>query len=94
MNGILADSGDWERLKFALPRIFLRTIYTTMENQYCKVGAVTPIAADRNAIHLLEYQYQNFLDKASNIEYTDAKLIEFFELKAQKLKKALENMMR
>lgn len=64
-----------------------------MENQYCKVGAVTPIAANRNAIHLLEYQYQNFLDKASNLEYTDAKLIEFFEQKAQKIKKVLENMM-
>lgn len=61
-----------------------------MENQYCKVGAVTPIAADRNMIHLLEYQYQNFLEKASNIN--DAKLVEFFELKATKIKRVLENL--
>ncbi|AYN68801.1 hypothetical protein D1013_16145 [Euzebyella marina] len=64
-----------------------------MENQYCKVGQVTPIEANRNAISLLEYQYQNFLEKASNLEYTDAKLVEFFEQKAQKIKKVLENMM-
>lgn len=79
--------------KILFARIFGRTNYKTMENQYCKVGAVTPIAANRNAIHLLEYQYQNFLDKASNLEYTDAKLIEFFEHKAQKIKKVLENLM-
>lgn len=65
-----------------------------MEKQYCKVGQVTPIAANRNTITLLEYQYQNFLNKASNLEYTDAKLVEFFEHKAQKIQKMLENMMK
>ncbi|MFC4094474.1 hypothetical protein [Euzebyella saccharophila] len=65
-----------------------------MENQYCKVGQVTPIEANRNAINLLEYQYQNFIEKASNLEYTDAKLIEFFEQKAQKIQKLLENMVK
>ncbi|MGB6151556.1 MAG: hypothetical protein WBG48_06150 [Pricia sp.] len=65
-----------------------------MENQYCKVGSVTPMTANRNVISLLEYQYQNFLDKASNLEYTDAKLVEFFEQKAQKIQKILENMIR
>ncbi|MFH6602064.1 hypothetical protein ACEZ3G_01135 [Maribacter algicola] len=64
-----------------------------MEKQYCKVGTVTPIAANRNSIHLLEYQYQSFLEKASNMEYTDTKLVEFFEQKAQKIKKVLEKMM-
>lgn len=62
----------------------------TMENQHCKVGTITPIAANRNMIHLLEYQYQNFLDKASNIN--DAKLVAFFELKATKIKRILENL--
>lgn len=61
-----------------------------MENQYCKVGTITPIAANRNMIHLLEYQYQNFLDKASNMN--DAKLVAFFELKASKIKRVLENL--
>jgi hypothetical protein len=42
------------------------------------------------AVHLLEYQYQNFMDRASKIN--DAKLVEFFEGKAQKIKKALENL--
>ncbi len=65
-----------------------------MENQYCKVGSVTPITANRNVISLLEYQYQNFLEKAGNLEYTDAKLVEFFEQKAQKIQKILENMMK
>ncbi|MBC6998228.1 hypothetical protein [Cytophaga sp. FL35] len=65
-----------------------------MENQYCKVGQVTPIEANRNVINLLEYQYQNFMEKASNLEYTDAKLIEFFEQKAQKIQKLLENMVK
>lgn len=61
-----------------------------MENQYCKVGAVTPLTSNRQTIHLLEFQYQNFLDKASNIN--DAKLIEFFESKAQKVQRILENL--
>lgn len=62
-----------------------------MENQYCKVGTVTPIAAHTNAINMLEYQYQNFLEKAANIN--DAKLVEFFEQKANKIKKVLEILM-
>ncbi|MGB7393718.1 MAG: hypothetical protein WA913_04935 [Pricia sp.] len=65
-----------------------------MEKQYCKVGSVTPLTANRNVISLLEYQYQNFLDKASNMEYTDAKLVEFFESKAKKIQRMLENMIR
>lgn len=63
-----------------------------MENQYCKVGTVTPMTNGRQAIHLLEYQYQNFTDKASNMN--DAKLVEFFELKAEKIKKVLENLVK
>ena len=61
-----------------------------MENQYCKVGAITPLTSNRQTIHLLEFQYQNFLDKASNIN--DAKLIEFFESKAQNVQRILENL--
>ena len=65
-----------------------------MEKQYCKVGSVTPMTANRNVISLLEYQYQNFLEKASNLEYTDAKLVDFFEQKALKIQKILENLMK
>lgn len=61
-----------------------------MENQYCKVGQVTPISTSNKAVHLLEYQYQNFVEKASNIN--DANLVAFFELKAAKIKKVLETL--
>lgn len=63
-----------------------------MEKQYCKVGTVTHIAGKADAITMLEYQYQNFMDKASNIQYSNTKLGEFFELKAQKIQKALEDL--
>lgn len=62
-----------------------------MEKQYCKVGSVKPIAANSDIITLLEYQYQNFIDKASNMQ-SNNHLGEFFEQKAQKIKKALENL--
>ena len=73
------------------PVYLLEQFIKTMENQYCKVGAATPITSNRQAIHLLEYQYQNFIEKASNIN--DAQLMEFFELKASKIKKVLEGLM-
>ena len=63
-----------------------------MEKQYCKVGSVTPMTTGRQAIALLEYQYQCFMDKASNIKYSNTKLGEFFELKAQKIQKMLEEL--
>ncbi|ASV29159.1 hypothetical protein [Maribacter cobaltidurans] len=63
-----------------------------MEKQYCKVGTVTPIAAKADVITLLEYQYQNFVDKASKMKYSNTKLTEFFEHKAQKIQKSLENL--
>ena len=64
-----------------------------MENQFCKVGNSKPMTANANIIDVLEYQYQQFVEKASSIEYTDAKLIEFFEQKAGKIRKTLEDMM-
>ncbi len=63
-----------------------------MEKQYCKVGSVTPIAAKADAITMLEYQYQNFLDKAANMKYSDTKLGDFFEQKAKKIQKALDSL--
>ena len=62
-----------------------------MEKQYCKVGTVKPIAANADIITLLEYQYQNFIDKASNMQ-SNNQLGDFFEKKAQKIKKTLENL--
>lgn len=63
-----------------------------MENQYCKVGTITPIPSGINAIALLEYQYKSFMEKATNIQYSNTKLGEFFELKAIKVKKTLEGL--
>ena len=65
-----------------------------MEKQYCRVGTITPMTSGRKAIALLEYQYPNFVEKATNMEYTDTKLGEFFEQKAQKLKKILEGLVQ
>jgi hypothetical protein len=62
-----------------------------MEKQYCKVGSVKPIAAHADIITILEYQYQNFLDKASNMQ-SNSRLGEFFEQKAKKIQKILENL--
>jgi hypothetical protein len=63
-----------------------------MEKQYCKVGTVTPMTTGRQAIALLEYQYQSFVEKASNVKYSNTKLGEFFEQKAKKIKKSLEEL--
>ena len=64
-----------------------------MENQYCKVGSVYPNEqADQNELSLLEYQYQNFMDKATSKKYSDTKLAEFFELKATKIQKIIQNL--
>ena len=75
-------------------RIFVRTNFVTMENQYCKVGAVTPITSGHHAVAVLEYRYKNFLQKAADTDITDSKLVEFFENKALKLKKTLESLVQ
>jgi hypothetical protein len=59
-----------------------------MEKQYCKVGTITPMTTGQQAITLLEYQYQNFMEKASS----DTNLSEYFEQKAKKIQRILENL--
>ena len=63
-----------------------------MEKQYCKVGSVTPMTSGNQAIALLEYQYQSFMEKATNIKYSNTKLGDFFERKAKRVQKLLEEM--
>ena len=65
-----------------------------MDNQYCKVGSVTPITSGQQAVAILENRYQNFLKKASDLNGTDKRLIEFFENKAQNIKKILEELVQ
>ncbi len=61
-----------------------------MNSQYCKVGSVTPITSGAHAVAILEYRYQNFLEKAAVA--MDSRLAEFFERKAKDLKKVLESL--
>ena len=63
-----------------------------MENQHCKVGAVTPITSGAHAVAVLEHRYQTFLEKAANLSGIDTRLGDFFEAKAKSLKKALESV--
>lgn len=63
-----------------------------MKNQYCKVGAVTPITSGSQAVPILEFMYQNFIEKATDATYMGTNLGEFFKRKAQGIKKVLENL--
>lgn len=65
-----------------------------MENQYCKVGTVTPITSGQHAVAVLENRYKNFLKKASELKGTDSRLLEFFENKAKQIKGILENLVK
>jgi len=63
-----------------------------MTNQYCKVGAVTPITSGTQAIAALEFRYQKFIEKAADAAYINTNLGEFFKRKAQGIKKVLEQL--
>ncbi|MGX1929586.1 hypothetical protein [Flagellimonas sp. 2504JD4-2] len=63
-----------------------------MKNQYCKVGAVTPITSGNQAVTVLEFRYRNFIEKAADATYIDTNLGEFFKKKAQNIKKILEDL--
>ncbi|UII78814.1 hypothetical protein [Flagellimonas sp. CMM7] len=63
-----------------------------MKNQYCRVGAVTPITCGNQAVSILEFRYQSFIEKATDATYMDTNLGEFFKRKAQGIKRILENL--
>ncbi len=63
-----------------------------MENQYCKVGSVSPMTNVSKEMSFLEHQYQSFMDKASSKKYSDSKLADFFELKAAKIQKIIQTL--
>lgn len=63
-----------------------------MEKQYCRVGAVTPILSGSHSVAILQYRYENFLSKAMDANYMGTQLGEFFERKAENIKKILENL--
>ena len=64
-----------------------------MENQYCKVGAITPITSGAQALTTLEHRYQNFLKKATTLSGRDARMVDFIDAKIKGLKKTLESLM-
>jgi len=63
-----------------------------MENQYCKVGSVSSMPNGSKEINFLKCQYQSFMEKATSKKYSDSKLAEFFELKATKIQKIIQNL--
>lgn len=62
-----------------------------MTNQYCKVGASTPITSGERAITVLEFRQQYFLEKARSASLGNPSLREFFERKAAAIQRVLEN---
>ena len=63
-----------------------------MENKYCRVGTITPNVNARQTVSLLEYQYQNLMDRANQLKELNDQLGDFFENKAMQIKKILENL--
>ncbi|WP_437397015.1 hypothetical protein [Flagellimonas lutimaris] len=63
-----------------------------MNNQYCKVGSVTPITSVSQAASVLEVMHNNFMEKAASVSGKDTQLGEFFKRKAQSIKKVLESL--
>ncbi|WP_127141323.1 hypothetical protein [Flagellimonas marinaquae] len=63
-----------------------------MNNQYCKVGTVTPITGLSHAASVLEVMHHNFMEKAASVSGKDSQLGEFFNRKAQGIKKVLESL--
>lgn len=63
-----------------------------MNNQYCKVGSVTPITSVSQAASVLEIMHNNFMEKAASVAAKENQLDEFFKRKAQSIKKILESL--
>lgn len=63
-----------------------------MKNQFCKVGAITPITSGANAINTLEAMYHAFLEKAKDATYANSNLGDFFKRKAEAFKNILDGL--
>lgn len=63
-----------------------------MNNQFCKVGATTPITSGSNALNILEYRYQVFLEKAKEATSMNNQLEGFFKRKAEAFKNILDSL--
>lgn len=63
-----------------------------MENQYCKVGSTKTMDSGSVGTTLLESYYKTFSTMASDTRYAGTQMGEFFENKAIKFKKSLEEL--
>ena len=62
-----------------------------MNKQYCKVGASHSLTSGNEGLHVLENQYQFFLRKAEEAVQNQNDLKDFFESKARKIKRMLQD---
>jgi len=63
-----------------------------MENQYCKVGSTKTLGSESVGTSLLERYYETFSTMATDTKYAGTQMGEFFENKAVKFKKSLEEL--
>ncbi len=64
-----------------------------MEKQYCKVGAIHSLDTGSHGLHLLENLKSHFTRKAAEATQSGSGLQEFFERKAQKFQKSLQQFL-
>ena len=62
-----------------------------MEKQHCKVGATHTLDSGVNGLDLLEDQLRHFNQKAAEAARTGSAMKDFFEQKAQKIQKLLQD---
>ncbi len=63
-----------------------------MENQHCKVGATHALDTGVNGLDLLQNQLRHFNQKAAEASRTGSAMKEFFEQKARKIQKLLQDL--
>lgn len=63
-----------------------------MEKQYCKVGAIHPMADSLQGLQILENHYHHFIRKAEEATTGNGNLREFFEGKARKFQQLIQEL--
>lgn len=63
-----------------------------MEKQNCKVGASHAMDRGNNGMNFLETQYRHFSNKAAEAARMNSRLKDFFESKALKIQKQLQQL--
>ncbi|MEJ2162565.1 MAG: hypothetical protein P8X60_04395 [Robiginitalea sp.] len=63
-----------------------------MEKQHCKIGTTHTLDKGEQGLNLLERQLHHFNNKAAEAAQTGSALKEFFEHKARKIQKLLQEI--